>query len=247
MADYNKQRFYWIKLKTDFYDSDERIDYLMSQKNGSDYVVLYQMLCLKAANNQGNLSYSVGEMIVPFDIDKIVRDCKYFSKDTVMVALNLYKQLGLIYVEENGSLQIAGFGELVGMESKWASIKREQRLQGGQKGGQKLDNVQQEIDIDKDTRNKDIDNRDRACIYAHARATPTLEEVREYCLEINSPIDPQYFFDYYESIGWVRGGQPIVDWKTALRSWHRNGHENEFDFAEQEAKGMPLGSLSTVL
>ena len=40
------KKFYWIKLKDDFMSGDT-IDFLMGQKNGAEYVVLYQMLCLK--------------------------------------------------------------------------------------------------------------------------------------------------------------------------------------------------------
>ena len=46
------KKFYWIKLKTDFFNLDE-IDFLLSQKNGCEYVVLYQMLCLQVANTSG--------------------------------------------------------------------------------------------------------------------------------------------------------------------------------------------------
>ena len=48
------KRFYWIKLKDSFMSSDE-IDYLMSQPDGANYVVLYQMLCLKTINTGGCL------------------------------------------------------------------------------------------------------------------------------------------------------------------------------------------------
>mgnify|MGYP000051898394 CR=1 FL=1 len=43
------KRFYWIKLKDSFMNS-EVVDFLMSQPNGANYVVLYQMLCLKTIN-----------------------------------------------------------------------------------------------------------------------------------------------------------------------------------------------------
>ena len=76
MAD--NKKFYWIKLKTDFFNQ-ETIDFLMSQQNGCQYVVLYQMLCLNTANNGGNLSTKIGEMIVPYDVNKIVRDTKYVT------------------------------------------------------------------------------------------------------------------------------------------------------------------------
>ena len=87
------KKFYWIKLKDTFLNSDT-VDYLMSQKNGSNYVVLYQMLCLKTVNTDGVLARKFGEMIVPFDVEKIQRDTKFFDVDTVRVALELFKNLG---------------------------------------------------------------------------------------------------------------------------------------------------------
>ena len=91
------KRYYWIKLKTDFFNSDE-MDFLLSQKDGCNYIVLYQMLCLQTANNNGELSSKVGEMIIPYQPEKIARDTKYFNIDTVIVALELFKQLHLIYI-----------------------------------------------------------------------------------------------------------------------------------------------------
>ena len=122
------KKFYWIKLKTDFFNTPA-VDFLLSQENGSEYVVLYQMLCCMTANNKGSLSTQIGEIIVPFNADKIARDTKYFSKDTVMVALELFKKLGLIYADEGDCLRLAGIEEMTGSESasKEAVKKREQR------------------------------------------------------------------------------------------------------------------------
>ena len=44
---------------------------------------------------------------------------------------------------------------------------------------------------------------------------PTLEEVRAYCKEINSPINPQEFHDYYRKKKW----QTIKDWRKAVKIW----------------------------
>lgn len=53
---------------------------------------------------------------------------------------------------------------------------------------------------------------------------PTLEEIKAYCKERNSPIDPAAFFDYYEKVGWVYGKNKtqIKDWKACVRTWERN-------------------------
>lgn len=121
-----EQRLWWIKLSDRFMTS-ETVDFLMSQKDGANYVVLYQMLCLKTINTDGELSRQIGEIIVEFDVNKIQRDCKWFSIDTIRIALSLYQQLGLIYRQENGILRIADFDRLVGSEMPNAERMRQLR------------------------------------------------------------------------------------------------------------------------
>lgn len=142
MAEKDK-KFYWIKLRQSLLTS-EKVDFLMSQKNGAYYVVLYQCLCLKTINSAGELANKVGELIIPFDEQKIERECKWFAIDTIRVAMSLYKKLGLIYEQENGILKIADFEDLVGSETYWAKQKRLQRDKK-ELTGQSLDNVQETL------------------------------------------------------------------------------------------------------
>ena len=162
------KRYYWIKLKTDFFNLAE-IDFLLSQQDGCKYIVLYQMLCLQTANNNGELASRLGEMIIPYDADKIVRDTKYFSRDTVIVAMELFKKLNLIYTEEGNCFKIAGFENMVGSETGWAKQKREQREKQKLKllSGQcpthsplEIDTEQElDIEIDKDIENNGLKER----------------------------------------------------------------------------------------
>lgn len=119
------KRYYWIKLKESFMVS-ETVDYLMSQEGGANYVVLYQMLCLKTINTGGRLARTIGEIVIPYDVEKIQRDCKWFSIDTVRIAMTLYRRLGLIYEEIDGTLVLADHDNLVGSETDWAEKKRRQ-------------------------------------------------------------------------------------------------------------------------
>ncbi len=129
------KKYYWIKLKTDFFNLAE-IDFLLGQENGCQYIVLYQMLCLQTANNDGILASRIGEMIIPFDTEKISRDTKYFKKDTIIVALELFKKLNLIYIHENSCFQIASFEEMVGSETTKAELMRNKRARDKElKGG----------------------------------------------------------------------------------------------------------------
>ena len=126
-----ERRFYWIRLKTDFFATDGPMDLLMSQPNGAGYVVLYQMLCLQTANTAGRLAAKVGDFLMPFDVKKIARDCKYFDIDTITVALSLFRRLGLIYEEKDGIIALADYDEMIGSES--GSAERVRRLRERQK------------------------------------------------------------------------------------------------------------------
>lgn len=169
------KRYYWIKLKDSFMSSDE-IDYLMSQPDGANYVVLYQMLCLKTINTNGCLVSKIGEMLIPYDAEKIQRECKWFPLSTVRLALTVYKQIGLIFENPDGTLSISDYQNMIGSETDWAAKNRKIRsnaankeLQAGHDTGHTTghnvstdggENVPTEKEIEKD-KDKDIENRER--------------------------------------------------------------------------------------
>ena len=157
------KRFYWIKLKDSFMSSDE-IDYLMSQPDGANYVVLYQMLCLKTINTGGCLVSQIGEMLIPYDAEKIQRECKWFSLATVRVALRVYKQIGLIFESLDGILTISNYSDIVGSETDYSAQKRLQRenrrrqipVKGADNNeDNNVDNVHTEKEIENRVRDRD--------------------------------------------------------------------------------------------
>lgn len=54
---------------------------------------------------------------------------------------------------------------------------------------------------------------------------PTVEEIRQYCLERNNGIDPETFYHHYESNGWRIGKTPMKSWKSAIITWERKRQE----------------------
>ena len=161
----NPKRYYWMKLKDTFMTSDT-IDYFMSQPDGANYVVLYQMLCLKTINTGGRLSRQIGELIIPYDIEKIQRDCKWFSIDTVRVALKLFQAVGLIYEDVDGVLVLADHKSLVGSETTYALQKRNQRELKSQTtpklGGHSADKSGDNVHPDIRERDKRLEIRDKS-------------------------------------------------------------------------------------
>ena len=45
--------------------------------------------------------------------------------------------------------------------------------------------------------------------------------VKEYCNERNKGVDPDEFFNFYESKGWLVGKSKMKDWQAAVRTWER--------------------------
>ena len=63
---------------------------------------------------------------------------------------------------------------------------------------------------------------------------PTLEEVKQYCLERKNNINPEKFVDYYESIGWKVGRNTMEDWKAAVRTWEKNSKNSFYQSSESK-------------
>lgn len=50
---------------------------------------------------------------------------------------------------------------------------------------------------------------------------PSLEEVAQWCNERKNGIDPEEFIAHYTANGWMRGGNPIKDWKACVVTWEK--------------------------
>jgi predicted phage replisome organizer len=156
MAKYDSTKFYWLQLKEDFFD-DDAIDWLEEQPNGKEYSLFYLKLCLKSLRSHGVLIRKVGNMLVPYDHVKLGELTKT-PPDTVMVAMNLLIQIGLVQKLDNGELYITQVEEMIGSQSKSAFKKQQQRLTKKDtlllEGGQGVDicppkiEIEQEIEIE---------------------------------------------------------------------------------------------------
>lgn len=223
------KKFWYIQLNVNFFE-DERIDWLCEQKNGYAYVVLYLKLCLKTANNNGILTRQIGDMIIPYNVDKIA-EITHINVDIVRVALELYKKIGLVYEadENHNFMRLPDVPSMVGYTTQAAIEKAKYRekkklLEAGQLEDNCTDNVRQELRV------KSLELRDNSLELEKEKESkrkrftpPSVDEVREYCNEINATISPDAFVDYYAAQGWIYGksGKQMKDWKAAVRNWQR--------------------------
>ena len=56
---------------------------------------------------------------------------------------------------------------------------------------------------------------------------PTLEEIKAYCEERKNGVDPERFYNYYTSNGWMVGRNHMKDYKAAIRNWEKKDKKEE--------------------
>ena len=245
----SNRRYYWIRLKTDFFSTDGPIDLLMSQPHGADYVVLYQMLCLQTVNTGGRMATTVGDVLVPYNENKIARDTRYFGVDTVRVAMSLYRKLGLIYEETDGVIALSGFDDMVGSETGSAQRMRnlrERRAGAALPPASHSDKIvtenvtiekEKDIEIELDD-SGDSSESQRAPKPRKKFVPPTLDEVVDYCEERKNQVDPLRFFNHYQRVGWMVGKNKMKDWRAAVRYWERDNTPRTATSGNQDPAGV---------
>lgn len=227
MSKYDNTKFYWLQLKEDFFE-DDAIQWLEEQQpNGRDYAYFYLKLCLKSLKTNGVLIRKVGNILIPYDNKKLA-ELTNMDFDTVTVAMELLRKIGLVTILESGEIYVNQLENLIGSKSIGAFKKQQQRLLSGQKE----DNCPPEIEIELE---KEIDIEEKENIKEKERfKKPTVEEIAEYCKERNNGIDAQYFWDSYNAKDWMIGKQKMKDWKSAIRTWERNKKKGLYENKKEE-------------
>ena len=147
MAD--NKKYYYLKLKADFFDSDE-IVLLESITDGYLYSSILLKLYLKSLKFRGKLMFSERIPYNPDILSKITRH----NVGVIEKALKIFKELGLIEVLDNGAIYMLDIQNFIGKSSTEADRKRSYReMIEKDKGQMSLkcpDKTTPEIDIDID-------------------------------------------------------------------------------------------------
>ncbi|HCW53226.1 MAG TPA: DnaD domain protein [Clostridium sp.] len=152
------KKYYWLKLKEDFFEQDT-IEWLEEQENGVYYSNFYLKLCLRSLKTDGILIRNVGEILIPYDIKKLAEITRV-KIDTAIVAMELFKKIGLVQILDNGEIYLTQLELMVGSETSNAALMRERRKNNKLKNLQPNNNVntmlencytEKETDIELDT------------------------------------------------------------------------------------------------
>ncbi len=118
MAD--NRKYYYLKLKENFFDSDE-IKILESQKDGYIYCNILLKMYLRSLRNEGRLMY---RGIIPYTPD-ILATLTGHQVGTVEKALEMFEKLGLIEILDNGAIYLMDIQNFIGQSSTEADRQRE--------------------------------------------------------------------------------------------------------------------------
>lgn len=209
-------RYYWLKLKSDFFDS-KRIKKLRAMAGGDTYLVIYLKMQLKALKTDGVLEFTgIEEQFA----DELALDLDE-RPDDVRVTLLYLLQYGLCECSDNVHYVLPWVAENTGSEGDSAKRVREYRQRKLQEVSDPCNATVTQVkrlcnvEIEKD---KEIEKDNK-----RGRFTPpSLEEVKAYCEERQNGVDPQTFIDFYTAKDWMIGKNRMRDWKAAVRTWERN-------------------------
>ena len=213
----DNKKYYYLRLKDNFFDSDE-LKILESMKDGYLYSNILLKLYLRSLKNDGKLVFNDH---IPYSAD-MLSSITGHQVGTIKQALTIFKDLGLIDVLDNGAIYMLDIQNFIGKGSSEADRKREYR----QRIEEERTNVQTNLrQISTRDRDRDIYVVDKPQQTRTHFTPPTLEEVKAYCIERNNNIDAEYFIDFQEARGWVlSNGKKMKDWKATIRTWERNNY-----------------------
>ena len=66
---------------------------------------------------------------------------------------------------------------------------------------------------------------------------PTIDEIKDYCLERKNNIDAEHFFNFYEARAW----KDIKNWKACVITWEKNKNKfsnNSFNNNQNKTQGV---------
>lgn len=155
------KRYYWLKLKSDFFDS-KRIKKLRRLAGGDTYTIIYLKMQLLAIKTGGELTYTALE---PTFAEELALDLDE-SVDDVRMCLTYLQSTGLIETSDNINFFLPYAVENTGSEGASAQRMRDFRIKASQCDATPslsdttvtpmLQNRDGEIEIE-----KEIDKRDR--------------------------------------------------------------------------------------
>lgn len=122
MADMDGKRYYWLKLRKDFFQQHQ-MKVLKSLPNGRVYALIYLELLAESTSHEGKLRFS--EML-PYDVVTLAAVIDE-DKDILEAAITNLERLGMLEILDDQTIFLTDIQTMIGSESDGARRKREYR------------------------------------------------------------------------------------------------------------------------
>lgn len=118
----DNKKYYYLKLKDNFYDSEQMI-ILQNMQDGYLYSDILMKLYLRSLKTEGKLMFNNMIPYTPQVLAQVVRH----QVGTVEKALQIFRELGLIEVLDNGAIYMLDIQNFIGESSTEGDRKRKYR------------------------------------------------------------------------------------------------------------------------
>ncbi|MDU4834497.1 MAG: phage replisome organizer N-terminal domain-containing protein [Enterococcus faecium] len=234
----DNKRYYYLKLKENFFDSDEMV-LLESMPDGYIYSNILLKLYLRSLKHEGKLMFNDR---IPFNSTMLATITRH-SVGVVEKAVQIFRDLQLIDVLDNGAIYMSDIQSFIGKSSTEADRKREYRkkieeakrnlITGGQVSDKCPDKttpeLEIEIEIEKDIE-KDIDKEEKKGKYSdeHLRLAKKLQSnlTEDFPKEMNK-VDIEKWADTIRLMeerdkASIEAIEYVINWLPTNEFWFGN-------------------------
>lgn len=186
MSDNDKKRYYWLKLKKDFFQQHQ-IKVLKALPNGRLYALIYLELLAESTTHDGELRYS---KMLPYDTVTLASVIDE-DKDNVEKAIETLVNLEMVELLDDGTIYMREIQKLIGSETGKAERMRDYRKR------KKVENATSLPQCSLENREQSTENRIERFIYKDIAnlfdmgLNNEAQEVADYCKRYD-PNKEQY-------------------------------------------------------
>ena len=121
------------------------------------------------------------------------------------------EELKMALTAVNGGFQIEWVAESIIKRRAYSDSRRKNREKHMLTYDKHMENENENENRNKDKRFK----------------VPNIDDISLYCKERKNKVDPERFFDFYESKGWMVGKNKMKSWQAAVRNWEKSDKEEQ--------------------
>lgn len=228
----DNKRYYYLKLKENFFDSDEVV-LLESMPDGYIYSNILLKLYLRSLKHEGKLMFNDR---IPFNSTMLATITRH-SVGVVEKAVQIFRDLQLIDVLDNGAIYMSDIQSFIGKSSTEADRKREYRkkieeakrnlITGGQVSDKCPDKTTPELEIEIE---KDIDKEEKKGKYSdeHLRLAKKLQSnlTEDFPKEMNK-VDIEKWADTIRLMeerdkASIEAIEYVINWLPTNEFWFGN-------------------------